>query len=68
MTVAVVVTVVSLKLSKPKYLLLQEGLLTYSPQMWDGCFSSAPMIHCSHIGVATVQHIVIIESVFPTGP
>ena len=43
MTVAVVVTVVSLKFSKPKYHLLQEGLLTYSPQMWDGCFSSAPM-------------------------
>lgn len=35
MTVAVVGIVVLLKLSKSKYHLLQEGLLTYSLQMWE---------------------------------
>lgn len=35
MTVAVVGTVVLLKLSEPKCHLLQEGLLTYSLQMSD---------------------------------
>ena len=32
-----------LKLSEPKYHLLQEGLLTYSLQTHGGCFSSAPV-------------------------
>lgn len=68
MTVAVVVIVGLLKLSKPKYNLLWEGLLIYCLQIWNRYFPSGPRASMAPlIGVAIAQDVAMVEAVFPTG-